>query len=102
MTPKRRKWIKHIYKEGARYHVLHWNSNGTHCSEPDCEVNKPEPKRRKKVCGELVKEVYLSDDYGLVFVVDSKHKFSLKTYQDASGAICSMAVERIKPIKEVK
>ena len=30
---------KHIVKEGARYHVLWWDSIGTHCSEKDCEYN---------------------------------------------------------------
>ena len=34
-------WVEHIVKEGSREHVLHWDSNGTHCSEPNCEVNKP-------------------------------------------------------------
>ncbi len=32
--------LKHIRKEGARYHILYWNSNGSHCSEPNCEINK--------------------------------------------------------------
>lgn len=32
--------LKHIVKEGARYHVLHWDSFGTHCSERGCEINK--------------------------------------------------------------
>lgn len=31
---------KHIYCDGARFHVLHWDSNGEHCSEPNCEINK--------------------------------------------------------------
>ncbi len=30
---------KHIIKEGSRYHVLSWDSNGRHCSNPKCEVN---------------------------------------------------------------
>jgi hypothetical protein len=30
---------KHIIKDGAHYHVLHWNTLGRHCSEPNCEVN---------------------------------------------------------------
>ena len=34
------KFIKHIRCEGARFHVLSWDSNGTHCSEPDCIINK--------------------------------------------------------------
>jgi len=35
---------KHIIKKGARYHVLSWDTNGRHCSEPNCEVNKKNPK----------------------------------------------------------
>jgi hypothetical protein len=35
--------VKHIIKEGARYHVTSWHGseNGatSHCSEPDCENN---------------------------------------------------------------
>ena len=32
--------LKHICKEGARYHVLYWNTQGRHCSEPKCEINR--------------------------------------------------------------
>lgn len=32
--------LKHVVCEGARYHVLHWDGLGTHCSEPECEINK--------------------------------------------------------------
>ena len=32
--------LKHIIKEGAYYHVLWYDSDGTHCSEPNCEINK--------------------------------------------------------------
>ncbi len=31
--------LKHIFKEGAS-HVQWWSSQGTHCTEPNCEVNK--------------------------------------------------------------
>ncbi len=30
---------KHIVCDGARFHVCSWDSNGTHCSEPNCEIN---------------------------------------------------------------
>ncbi len=30
---------KHIICEGARWHVLSWDSAGRHCSEADCEDN---------------------------------------------------------------
>jgi hypothetical protein len=32
--------VKHIIKDGSRYHVLSWSEIGTHCSEPECEINK--------------------------------------------------------------
>jgi hypothetical protein len=35
------KWIPHVVKEGSRKHVLSYDSNGAHCSEPDCIYNKP-------------------------------------------------------------
>lgn len=30
---------KHIYCNDARYHVLSWSTQGTHCSEKRCEIN---------------------------------------------------------------
>lgn len=33
-------YIKHVVKEGARYHVVSWSEQGTHCSERDCEINR--------------------------------------------------------------
>lgn len=32
--------IKHVHKDGARYHVLWYDSDGAHCTEPNCEINK--------------------------------------------------------------
>lgn len=32
--------LKHITKDGARYHVLYWDRQGRHCSEKNCEINK--------------------------------------------------------------
>ena len=34
------KYIKHVHCEGARFHVLWWDSNGTHCFESKCIINK--------------------------------------------------------------
>ena len=31
--------VRHIVKEGARYHVPYWDENGKHCSEKRCELN---------------------------------------------------------------
>lgn len=36
-----KEWKKHIHKDGARFHVLWWDLGGTHCSEKNCEMNKP-------------------------------------------------------------
>jgi hypothetical protein len=43
----KRKWVKHMVKEGSRSHVIHYDTNGMHCSEPDCEINKPEGRRMR-------------------------------------------------------
>jgi len=32
--------LKHIIKENAKYHVLWCDSQGTHCTEKNCEINK--------------------------------------------------------------
>ena len=37
--------IKHIVKEGSREHVVWWDSRGTHCSEPNCEINYREESK---------------------------------------------------------
>ncbi len=47
MKTKKLKWVKHIVKEGARFHVLWWDTHGTHCSEPTCETNRNLKKVRK-------------------------------------------------------
>ena len=31
---------KHIFCDGARFHVLSYSTNGVRCSEPKCEMNK--------------------------------------------------------------
>lgn len=46
--------VKHVTKEGSRQHVIYWDTQGTHCSEPDCEINhepkcKTEPKVGDKI-----------------------------------------------------
>ena len=33
-------YIKHVVCEGARFHVIYWDTNGRHCSEPKCIINK--------------------------------------------------------------
>jgi hypothetical protein len=35
----KKKMEKHIIKEGARYHVHSYDTNGIHCSEKECEDN---------------------------------------------------------------
>lgn len=35
-------WLKHIYHEGSRSHVLSWSNNGCHCKERNCIMNAPD------------------------------------------------------------
>ena len=39
-------WVKHILKEGSRFHVLSYDTNGVHCNSKNCEINKKLCKRR--------------------------------------------------------
>ena len=36
-----KRYIKHVHKAWARFHVLHWDNHREHCSEADCIINKP-------------------------------------------------------------
>jgi hypothetical protein len=40
-------FVKHVRCEGAKFHVLRWDTSGTHCSEPDCIVNAPHRGKKK-------------------------------------------------------
>lgn len=33
-------YVKHVRCDGARWHVIWWSTQGTHCSEPNCIINK--------------------------------------------------------------
>jgi hypothetical protein len=33
-------FVKHVRCEGASFHVLSYDTNGVHCSEPECIINK--------------------------------------------------------------
>jgi predicted nucleic acid-binding Zn-ribbon protein len=39
-------WVPHVVEEGSREHVTHWDSMGSHCSEPLCEVNRPSEEKK--------------------------------------------------------
>ena len=39
-------YVNHVHQESALFHVLHWDSNGTHCSERDCVVNKSDKENK--------------------------------------------------------
>lgn len=43
-SKKKIKWVKHILKEGSRWHVICYDTNGRHCNVKNCEINKPENK----------------------------------------------------------
>lgn len=34
-------YVKHISRLGSEFHRLSYSDEGTHCSEPNCIVNKP-------------------------------------------------------------
>ena len=34
-------YIKHVYCDGARFHVISFSNLGEHCSEKNCIINKP-------------------------------------------------------------
>jgi len=40
--------VPHVVSDGSRSHVTHWDGDGAHCSEPNCEMNEkldaPEPQ----------------------------------------------------------
>lgn len=38
-------YVKHVRCEGARYHVLSWDSKGCRCSEPKCVINAEREKQ---------------------------------------------------------
>lgn len=40
MSRRKPKWVPHIVSEGARFHVLWWDTHGVHCKEPNCEINR--------------------------------------------------------------
>jgi hypothetical protein len=44
-NPKR---IKHVVREGARFHTPIFTSRGMRCSEPDCILNLPQPQSALK------------------------------------------------------
>jgi len=48
---------KHIVCDGARWHVHSWDTNGTHCSENNCEDNHGE--------GKCIKERTMTNRRGL-------------------------------------
>ena len=31
--------VDHVIEEGSRDHVIYWDTNGSHCSNPKCEKN---------------------------------------------------------------
>ncbi len=37
---------KHVIQEGSREHVTWWDTQGAHCSEPDCEMNNKKEEKK--------------------------------------------------------
>lgn len=56
--------LAHVYRPGARFHVISYSTSGRRCSEPACEVNHPpmtekpapdvDPKAMEIACAHLV------------------------------------------------
>jgi hypothetical protein len=44
----RAKWVPHITLDGARFHVLSWDSFGARCSEPRCEINRKHAEENRR------------------------------------------------------
>ena len=42
--PTAGKHVKHVREEGSRFHVIYYDTKGSHCSEPNCEINYPKEK----------------------------------------------------------
>lgn len=40
MVKKNKILVKHIIKEGSRFHVISYDTNGAHCNIKNCEINK--------------------------------------------------------------
>ena len=64
-TTEQKEYVKHIIEEGSHEHVLRYDTNGVHCSEPNCEVNfkssKPIPAEKKE-CEQMVDPRHCGDD----------------------------------------
>jgi hypothetical protein len=45
---KKKIWVSHIIKEGSRQHVISYDTFGSKCSEPNCEINEYRAERMKK------------------------------------------------------
>jgi hypothetical protein len=39
--PDKDGYVEHIICEGSYRHALHYDNKGAHCSEKNCEINKP-------------------------------------------------------------
>ena len=54
---------QHIYKEGSLKHIIWWDAEGRHCTEPNCEINNTvaevamKDEQRCQLCGTPVKVV---------------------------------------------
>lgn len=44
-----KRWIKHVIKEGSRYHVLSYDTLGIHCNIENCEINNKVRLRSTKI-----------------------------------------------------
>lgn len=38
--------VEHLVCQGSRRHVISYDTNGEHCSEPKCEINYKQNKKK--------------------------------------------------------
>ena len=50
-------YINHVHQEGALFHVLHWDTSGTHCSERDCVINKSNENKQESKLNDITKRM---------------------------------------------
>ncbi len=56
-------YIKHISCDGARFHVIYWDTGNKRCTEKDCIMNKPTDFDKMKAIQESLGEDIYGETY---------------------------------------
>ena len=56
-SKKKIEWVRHILKEGARNHVIRYDTNGIHCNVINCEINEPDSRHAKELRKNCIKKI---------------------------------------------